>query len=129
MIELSEAAQALLAKPTLAVVALNRPSKSPQLTVVWYEWDGTTFRFSTTRSRAKFANIMRDPAISLLVNDPDAQTYLVAYGTAVAEDEGHAALSERLFARYLPGVDPGDRPIDPDRVVIALTPERILTGS
>ncbi len=41
----------------------------------------------------------------------------------------HAELSARLFARYLPGVDPGASKVDPDRVVIALTPDRILTGS
>jgi PPOX class probable F420-dependent enzyme len=118
----------VLAKPLFAVVGLNRPDAAPQLTVVWYEWDGSTFRFSTTRSRAKFANIRRDPAISLLVNDPDSTSYVVAYGRAEVEESGHAELSRRLFARYLPGTDPGDRPTDPDRVVIAVTPERILAG-
>lgn len=84
---------------------------------------------STTRSRAKFQNLLRDPAISLLVNDPESLTYVVAYGTAVVEETGHAELSRRLFARYGPGADPGDRPTDPDRVVVALTPDRLLTGS
>ncbi len=118
----------MLAKPLFAVIGLNRPNAAPQLTVVWYEWDGSAFRFSTTRSRAKYANIVRDPAISLLVNDPGTASYVVAYGKAEIEEAGHAELSRRLFARYLPGTDPGDRPTDPDRVVIAVTPDRLLAG-
>lgn len=129
MTESSPAIAAVLAKPLHAVVGLNRAGNAPQLTVVWFEWDGTTFRFSTTRSRAKYRNLARDPRLSLLINDPESLTYVVAYGEAQVEESGHAELSQRLFARYLPGRDPGDRPADPDRVVIALTPDRLLTGS
>ncbi|HEY3505197.1 MAG TPA: PPOX class F420-dependent oxidoreductase [Actinocatenispora sp.] len=121
--------EALLARPLHAVVGLNRPDRPPQLTVVWFDWDGSTFRFSTTRSRAKYANLRRDPRLSLLVDDPVGNTYVVAYGRARVEPDGHAELSRRLFARYLPGQDLGGRPEDPDRVVVALTPDRILTGS
>jgi len=129
MADITPEIEATLAKPLHAVVGINRQDASPQLTVVWFEWDGTSFRFSTTRSRAKYKNLARDPAISLLVNDPETRSYVVAYGTAEIRDGGHAALSRRLFARYLPGTDPGDRPDDPDRVVVALTPDRILSGS
>jgi PPOX class probable F420-dependent enzyme len=121
--------ETLLAQPLHAVIGLNRPDRPPQLTVVWFEWDGTTFRFSTTRNRAKYANLRRDPRLSLLVDDPVSNTYVVAYGRARVEPDGHAALARRLFARYLPGQDPGTGADDPDRVVIALTPDRILTGS
>ncbi len=126
--EVSAEVRQVLAKPIHAVIGLNRPNAAPQLTVVWFEWDGSTFRFSTTRSRAKYANIRRDPAISLLVNDPETASYVVAYGRAEIEESGHAALSRRLFARYLPGTDPGERPTDPDRVVVAVPPDRILVG-
>jgi PPOX class probable F420-dependent enzyme len=119
----------LLAKPLHAVVGINRAGKPPQLTVVWFEWDGATFRFSTTRSRAKFRNLVRDPQLSLLVDDPETNSYIAASGRAVVEDHGHAELSQRLFARYLPGQHAGATPEEPDRVVIALTPDRILAGS
>jgi PPOX class probable F420-dependent enzyme len=119
---------ALLGKPLHAVVGLNRPGRSPQLSVVWFEWDGTAFRFSTLRTRAKYRLFANDPALSILVDDPETNTYVAAYGVA-HEEEGHADLSRRLFTRYLPGSDPGDRPVDPDRVVLALTPDRITSGS
>jgi PPOX class probable F420-dependent enzyme len=120
---------AMLAQPLHAVIGLNRPDKAPQLTVVWFDWDGMTFRFSTTRSRAKYRNLVRDPRLSLLIDDPTTNTYVVAYGRARVEESGHAELSQRMFARYLPGRDPGDRPADPDRVVVAMTPDRMWIGS
>jgi len=61
----------VLAKPLHAVVGLNRPGRPPQLSVVWFEWDGTTFRFSTLGSRAKYRRFTRDPHLSILVDDPE----------------------------------------------------------
>jgi len=119
---------ATLAKPLHAVLGFNRPGRPPQLSVVWFEWDGRTFRFSTLRSRAKYRLFTKDPQVSILVNDPETLRYVVANGVA-HEENGHAELSRRLFARYQPGQDPGDRPIDPDRVVLALTPDSITSGS
>jgi PPOX class probable F420-dependent enzyme len=126
---------ALLRKPLHAVVGFNRPGRPPQLSVVWFEWDGTTFRFSTLRSRAKYRLFIRDPQLSILIDDPVTRSYVAADGVA-DEEQGHADPSRRLFARYLPGDDPDD-PDDPgdpgdpspDRVVLALTPSRITSGS
>lgn len=120
--------EATLAKPLHAVVGFNRPGQPPQLSVVWFEWDGTTFRLSTLRTRLKYRLFSKNPQLSLIVNDPESLTYVVATGEA-HEEGGHADLSERLFARYLPGRHPGDRPVDPDRVVLALTPEHITSGA
>jgi PPOX class probable F420-dependent enzyme len=124
-----ERIDAFLARPNHAIVGVNRAAGAPQLTVVWYLWDGESFRISTMRSRAKYANIMRDPAISLLVDNAEENWYLVAYGTAEFRQHD-AAFSRELFRKYLPdhpnartGAD------DPDRVVIVLRPRRILTGS
>ncbi len=44
----SEELQAILSKPNNAIVGANRPSGGPQLTSIWYFWDGTSFFFSTT---------------------------------------------------------------------------------
>lgn len=76
----------VLAKPLHAVVGLNRPGRPPQLSVVWFEWDGTTFRFSTLGSRAKYRRFTSDPHLSILVDDPETLRYVVAHG--VAHEEG-----------------------------------------
>ncbi|WP_436534954.1 PPOX class F420-dependent oxidoreductase [Actinoplanes sp. HUAS TT8] len=117
----------LLAGPHHAVVGINRAEGPPQLTVVWFVWDGETFRFSTTRSRAKYLNLRRDPAISLLVDDSVKNFYVVAYGKAVLLEEDHESLARPILEKYLPerAADPG---WTPDRVIVELRPERMLTG-
>ena len=120
---------ALLSRPNHAVVGTNRADGAPQLTVVWYLWDGKAFHFSTTRNRAKYFNIKRDPRISLLIDDFENKWHVVAYGRAEITSQD-PQFSRQIFQKYLPD-DPraqeGDA--DPDRVVITLHPERILTGS
>ena len=89
--------------------------------------DGEVFQFSTTRSRAKYLNLKRDPSLSLLVDDFANKFYVVAYGRARLIEEGHDALARPLLARYLP-----ERAADPqwaaDRVIVELRPDRLLTG-
>jgi PPOX class probable F420-dependent enzyme len=128
MINTTPAIDLLLAKPLHAVLAVNRPGRSPQLSVVWFEWDGETFRFSTRRSRAKFKHLMRDPQVAVLIDDPDTNTYVSAYGTAWVQETGHTELAGRLRLRYLPNEPAGAGVTEDDRVVIALTPDRIFGG-
>ena len=79
-----------------AVVGTNRAGGAPQLTVVWYLWDGETFRFSTTRNRAKYFNIKRDPDISVLVDDIEDKWHVVVYGRAEITGQDRD-FSRRLF--------------------------------
>jgi hypothetical protein len=39
---ISEEMQTLLSKPNNAIVGVNRADGGPQLTPVWFEWDGTS---------------------------------------------------------------------------------------
>ena len=117
----------LLAGARHAVVGINRESGPPQLTVVWFVWDGEVFRFSTTRSRAKYLNLKRDPSISLLVDDFEKKFYVVAYGRARLVAEGHDELARPLLQKYMP-----ERVDDPqwtsDRVIVELRPDRMVKG-
>ncbi|MFI6071489.1 pyridoxamine 5'-phosphate oxidase family protein [Actinoplanes sp. NPDC051343] len=127
MSESEDDVKQLLAGTNHAVVGVNRATGPPQLTVVWFLWDGETFRFSTTRSRAKYLNLKRDPSISLLIDDFEKNFYVVAYGRARLIEEGHDALARPLLEKYLP-----ERTTDPqwtaDRVIVELRPDRLITG-
>jgi PPOX class probable F420-dependent enzyme len=127
MSESEDDVKQLLAGTNHAVVGVNRATGPPQLTVVWFLWDGETFRFSTTRSRAKYLNLKRDPSISVLIDDFEKKFYVVAYGRARLIEEGHDALARPLFEKYLP-----ERTMDPqwtpDRVIVDLRPDRLITG-
>lgn len=124
---MDDAVERLLAGPHHAVVGVNRATGPPQLTVVWFLWDGETFRFSTTRSRAKYLNLRRDPSISILVDDAEHKFYVVAYGRARLVEDGHDELARPLLEKYLPE-RAEDPQWTPDRVIVELRPDRLLTG-
>jgi len=103
----------------------------PQLTPVWYAWDGTSFLFSTTKDRAKYLNLKRDPSISLIVDDLETHNYVVAYGRAEIIEQNVGELTRPIIAKYA-SADKFEQMIkmienDPGRVLVVLHPEKILT--
>jgi PPOX class probable F420-dependent enzyme len=120
--------RAFLSKPNNAIVGVNRAHGGPQLTPVWYVWDGEAFYFSTTKDRSKYVNIKRDPSITLIVDDPVTKQYVVAYGQAEIIEHNVAELSRPLIEKYMPGhIEQGMKMVsDPSRVLVVLRPEKIL---
>lgn len=49
----------------------------PQVTPLWFLWDGERVRISLVDGRQKLRNLQRNPAISLVVVDPARPTYYV----------------------------------------------------
>jgi PPOX class probable F420-dependent enzyme len=127
----AEETQALLSKANNAIVGVNRAVGGPQLTPVWFAWDGTSFFFSTTKDRAKYLNLKRDPSISLIVDDPATHKYVVAYGRAEIIEQNVGELARSIIKRYVPA-DRVEQMVegvanDPSRVLVVLHPEKILT--
>jgi PPOX class probable F420-dependent enzyme len=122
----SEKIAALLSKTNLAIVGVNRVDGGPQLTPVRYFWDGETFRFSTTTDRAKYANLRRNPSLTLLVDDPLG--YVAAYGEAEIIEVGFAELVRPIMEKYMPGrVEVGMAiATQPNRVLVRLRPAKLL---
>jgi PPOX class probable F420-dependent enzyme len=127
---LSEKQAALLTQPNTAVISVNRAKGAPQLTGVWYFWDGKDFSFSTTKDRAKYANIKRNPAISLIVDDSFTHTSVVAYGQAEIIEDNVATLARPIMEKYMPQakLEEALKGIadDLNRVIVVLHPEKIL---
>ena len=124
-----EELQELLTKTNSAIVAVNRPSGGPQVTPVWYLWDGEAFYFSTTTDRAKFSNIKRDPAISLIVDE--GSKYVAVYGQAQIIESDFADIAERLITKY---VAPEQQhqwvkiTQAPGRIIVKLKPEKVVAS-
>lgn len=127
-----EERDAQLAKPLNAIVAVSRRSGGPQLTPVWFYWDGSAFYFSTTRSRSKYPNIRDHPEISVMVDDLAAHKYIAAYGRAEivqGDRERVVALTVPIMEKYSPGkARDMAANMEQDRVVIVLRPEHIVTN-
>ncbi len=129
----AEALQAFLAKPHDAIIATNRAGKGPQLNPVWFLWDGESFLFSTQKVSVKYANIVRDPNISLIVNDPGTYTYVAAYGRAeIVDVERYPELGNAILEKYMPAerreqfAEAVQAIEQASRVVIVLKPEKIV---
>jgi PPOX class probable F420-dependent enzyme len=99
----AEALQTFLAQPHDAIISTNRVGKGPQLNPIWFLWDGEAFLFSTQKASVKYANIVRDPNISVIVNDPATHTYVVACGRAeIVGLEQYPELSNAIREKYVP---------------------------
>ena len=121
--------QAFIAKPHDAIIATNRVGKGSQLNPVWFLWDGEAFLFSTQKASVKYANIMRDPNISLIINDPATYTYVTAYGRAeIVGLERYPELSNAILEKYIPADQHQQfQSIEQaSRVVIVLKPEKVV---
>jgi PPOX class probable F420-dependent enzyme len=128
-----EALQAFLAKPHDAIISTNRVGKGSQLNPVWFFWDGQAFLFFTQKSSVKYAHIVRDPNISIIVNDPATHTYVTAYGRAeIAGLERYPELWGTIVERYIPAdqrqqFSAATQAIErASRVVIVLKPEKVV---
>ncbi len=116
---------ALLTAPGFGHLATIRPDGRPRSHVMWFDWDGTTLRFTHTTRRAKYDDLRRHAAIAFSVVDPrDPYRFVEVQGTAtVRPDPGAAfclALQDRYGVRFPVG--------DPDlRVVVEVAPERFYT--
>ena len=128
----AEEMQKLLSKANNAIVGVNRADGGPQLTPVWYAWDGTFFFFTTTKDRIKYVNIKRDPSISLIVDDLEAHKYIAAYGRAEIIEHDYAELLRPIIRKYVPA-DRVEQMVkattdDPSRVLVVLRPDKIVTN-
>lgn len=56
---LPESHRDLLEQPLFVHSATLRPDSSPQSSVMWFAWDGQRARFSHSRTRQKYRNLLR----------------------------------------------------------------------
>ena len=115
----------LLRTTTVAHIATIGPKGEPQITPVWFDWDGNTIRFSQTKARQKFRNLQRDPRIALSIVDPNnPYRYLEIRGKVVRiEEDPDLHFLNAMTKRYLgrdtyPWHQPGD-----EHFVIVIQPE------
>jgi PPOX class probable F420-dependent enzyme len=125
-----EEIDAFLAERHTLVIATLRRDGWPQMTTVWYRWDGEAFWISTNRDRAKYRNIERDPRVTVLVDAPPRETSVAAYGRAEIVAEGDDAYEGALaiVVRYVDDAPAylDERKNDP-RVLIRIRPDRIVS--
>jgi PPOX class probable F420-dependent enzyme len=123
---LPQRAREMLDGRNFAAVATLQPDGQPQTSVVWVRRDGDDVLFSTIKGRRKYANMIRDPRLSVLVVDAaDPYSYTEIRGMAEITDDPAAELIEELSQKYT-GEPFGDRPGE-QRVIVRVRPEHVVS--
>lgn len=125
---LSDTAKELIDGRNFATVAtINSSNGAPHASTMWITRDGDDLLFSITTTRKKYANLLADPRVSILVPKPDPQQgYVEVRGKAEITEQGGRDLINRLYNKYIgPGEYAWD-PADAVRVVVRVTPEHIV---
>ncbi len=90
LIEIPERLQYLLRSETkaFAFLALTLADGSPQVTPIWFDWDGTHIVINTARGRVKDKVLKRRGKAAFLIVDPqDNYKYLSLRGSVAQETE------------------------------------------
>jgi PPOX class probable F420-dependent enzyme len=114
----------LVQKRALAHLATVQPDGSPQVTPVWFDYDGTHIRVNSVNTRVKSRNMQVGSKVALSIVDPDQPyRYVQVRGTVARVSEAEApAHIDGLAKKYL-GVDkyPWSRPGEV-RALFEITP-------
>jgi PPOX class probable F420-dependent enzyme len=119
----------LFAKVAYANLATVMPDGSPQVTPVWFDYDGESLRINSAKGRIKDKNMRRNKRVALSIQDPDnAYCYLAVRGNVdEITEEGADAHIDSLAKKYLgkdkyPFRGPGEV-----RVIYKIRPEKVST--
>jgi len=118
-------------KKAFADLATVMPNGSPQVTPVWFDFDGKYIRVNSARGRVKDKNMRRDPRVALSILDPDnPYRYLSIRGRVIKITETGAVEHINALARKYRGMDiyRSPRP-DEVRVLYVIAPRRVAGQS
>lgn len=119
----------LFGKVAYANIATVMPDGTPQVTPVWFDYDGNHLRVNSAKGRVKDKNMRRNKNVALAIQDPDnAYRYLAVRGKVDdITEEGADAHIDSLAKKYLgkdkyPFRGPGEV-----RVIYKIRPEKVST--
>ena len=119
----------ILNKRGYAHLATTMKDGSPQVTPVWYDFDGQHIRINTAKGRLKDKNMRRAKKVALSIQDPDNPYRYLAIRGNVDEitENGADAHIDALAKKYLdkdryPFRAPGEV-----RVIYKIRPDKVST--
>jgi PPOX class probable F420-dependent enzyme len=119
----------LTKKKAFANLATVNADGTPQVTPVWFDWDGSRLRVNTAKGRVKDKNLRRTPAVALAIVDPDnPYRYIQVKGrVANVTESGADAHIDALSKKYTGQDRYAKRTPGEVRVIFTITPDRVQT--
>lgn len=115
-------------KKAFANLALVTSKGEPQVTPIWFDYDGENFIFNTARGRVKDRILHRHPVVAFSIMDPNnPYRYLQVRGPVVTESEegGYDQIS-KLSQKYQGNPNYPKNPGEV-RVTYKVRPEQVTT--
>ena len=113
----------------IAVMSTVRRDGSAQLAPINYAYVDGRFLISTTKDRARYNNLRRNPSVTLCIVQAGGRPYVTVSGQAEIKEkdiaDGTAHIFRRMSDRSLPD-DFADVLQKQRRVLIIVTPERFI---
>ncbi len=107
MVEFSADELKFFARETkaFAYLALVLSDGTPQVSPIWFDWDGTHIILNTARGRVKDKILKKHPVVAMTITADDPYKYLLIRGRVVDETEegGYemiCALNEKYHGKY-----------------------------
>jgi PPOX class probable F420-dependent enzyme len=119
----------LLQKKAFAHLATVMKDGSPQVTPIWFDYDGTHVRINSAKGRWKDKNMRNRPKVALSIPDPDnPYRYMQIRGTVTEVTENGAdAHIDSLAKKYLGQDKYPYRQAGEERVIYKIAVERVNT--
>jgi PPOX class probable F420-dependent enzyme len=117
----------LLEKKAFANLATVMPDGSPQVTPVWFDFDGSHIRVNSAKGRVKDKNMRRNGQVALAILDPENPYRYLALRGVVEEitEVGADAHIDALAKKYLGQDRYPYRSPDEVRVTYRIRPQRV----
>jgi hypothetical protein len=110
----------------MAYLALVKKDGTPQVTPIWFDYDGELFIFNTARGRVKDRIMRRKPVVAFVITDlSDPGRYFQVTGRVVVETEEGAAEQIKDLSLKYNGTRNFDLPPGQVRVTYKVLPEKI----
>ena len=131
MSEITPSVQQFLEAQHNLVMSTVRADGSPQISPVWYLFDGDAFIISTAKETAKWHNLLRDPRIALCVDDPDTGRMVVVYGRAELADQDIWDTTRKLVEKYVKQPEAVQEHMERifknwTRVIVKVRPDKVI---
>ncbi len=101
-VSLPENLRDLFTRPIACSLATVMPDGQPQVTPVWFDFDGEHIIVNTARGRQKDRNMRRDAKVTVLIIDPENQYHWAEVRGVIAEatEEGAHDVIKKLALKY-----------------------------
>ena len=128
----AEEMNTFLAGKRNAIMAVLKRDGSPQVNPMAYWWDGEKFWISTTKDRAKYYNLKRDPRMTLCIDERESFSTVIASGKAEMTEENLWEQTVKVLERYrgpeaTAAYVKNMRDTGEQRVLLVLKPDKIIT--